>query len=283
MKLKKLVRPLLASGILACIASLACATPALASWGWDTPKMVPAPYQPGGFEAGMTLYVNTSDYADQADLANKLRVLLDELVDDHVNALSLVWPIYTGDVTSSALFKGDGTPSDDDIAFITRTAMARGFIVTFRPIIDEHSLRDAQQDWRGTIRPASVPAWFAAYSTIMLQYADLAQSNGAHAFIVGAELNSMEKYSSHWRKLVAEVKKHFQGMLSYSANQGASRATPWKELDYVGIDAFFELTTPDQGATADDMYQSLTTWTKWAPRVVVPFGKPIFLSEVGSE
>lgn len=245
-------------------------------------KTVERPHVPDGFEAGVNLYVHAADYKDRSDLADRLDAVFDRLIDDHVNAISLVWPIYTGDVTSSQIFHGPGTPSYEDLGFMASAATMRGFIVTLRPIIDERSIMNKQLDWRGTIRPGNVDQWFAEYSAIMLPYASLAEDVNAYSFIIGVELNSMEKYTAKWSTLIAGAREAFGGKLSYSGNQGFNRNMPWEELDYVGIDAFFELTTPDFGATADDMLKSAQTWVEWTQRVVAPVGLPIVLAEVGS-
>jgi hypothetical protein len=245
-------------------------------------KTVIVPHQPGGFEAGINFYINTQDYSGSDDLEHKLNSILDRLVDNNLNAVSLVWSIYTGDVNSSSIFMGPGTPTDQDLALIIEQAHKRGFIVTIRPTIDERSIMNDRQDWRGTIRPTNVDQWFAEYTAVMLRYAALAQAHKVHAFVVGAELNSMEKYITRWKTLITSVDEVFGGLLSYSSNQGFNPKFPWKHLDYVGIDAFFELTTPANGATAEDMLKSAKTWVAWARRKVVPAGLPIILAEVGT-
>jgi hypothetical protein len=251
-------------------------------------KTVPNQYEPGGFESGMVVLVRKTDYANRDELSQKLNTLFDRLIDDHVNAVSIVWLIFTGKVDASAVWKDFDTPDDDDIAFILKTAKSRGFLTTARPIIDERSLMAAGAgDWRGTLRPADVNAWFKSYSALLSEYAELAQESGADVMIVGTELNSLEKYTAKWREVIGAVRQRFSGTLSYSSNQGISTSMPWDLLDYVGIDAFFELQTPPTNATAEDMAAWSKTWVtwmdNWLKNHLPAFRDKVVLTEVGSQ
>lgn len=241
-------------------------------------------HTPAGFEAGVSLLLHASDYSDPADLSSKMEALLLRLASLNVNAISLVWPIYTDGVASNDLHSGAETPKDSAIAAAVALLHAHGFSVMLRPIIDEHVFKDeGAGDWRGTIRPADPAVWFKNYGTLILHYASLAQSSGADTFIIGVELNSMEKYTTSWKKLIGEVRKLFAGRLSYSSNQGINGNMPWKLLDFIGIDAFFALQTEATEATAADMQAATAVWVAWMRRKIAAYRLPLVLTEVGSE
>lgn len=250
-------------------------------------RKVMNPYQEGGFEAGVSFLLKRSHYTNSADLEERLAVLFDQLVELRVNALSVVWLIYTGKVNSNKLYKNEkeDTPSNEHLDLVVRKALERGFLVTMRPIIDERIMMGKNKDWRGTIRPTNVDAWFESYTSLFLEYADLGQAAGVQIFVIGVELNSMEKYTARWRDLIVAMRERFKGKLIYSSNQGISGTMPWSDLDAVGIDAFFELDTPaGRTATVEDMLVPLRRWAGWLEGRIksLQVTGPIILTEIGS-
>jgi hypothetical protein len=164
-------------------------------------------------------------------------------------------------------------------------AHERGLLVTLRPIIDERVLmKEKKGEWRGTIRPSNISAWFKNYTTILLEYAELGEIAGAQVFVIAAELNSMEKHTKHWRTTITALREKFSGRLTYSSNQGLDNDMPWDVLDYIGIDAFFELDTPLDNVTVDDMLVPLKRWAKWLTNRVatLKINRPIILAEIGT-
>ena len=84
-----------------------------------------------------------------------------------------------------------------------------------------------------------------------------------------------------WRELIAEVREIYSGPLSYAANWDSYARVPfWKELDYVGVQAYFPLSDAD-----DPSYEELLdAWQ--APvaamqRVARKVSRPLLLAEVG--
>lgn len=55
-----------------------------------------------------------------------------------------------------------------------------------------------------------------------------------------------DKCRHHWQKLIQDVKKIFKGKLSYAANfDNYMEVDFWGDLDFVGINAYFSLRSPD--------------------------------------
>ncbi|HWB33840.1 MAG TPA: hypothetical protein VG753_00750 [Candidatus Paceibacterota bacterium] len=234
------------------------------------------------FQAGINVLLYRLDYATTNDLDSKLGSFLDRMQSDHINAISLSFLIYTEGVKSNRLLTGDKTPSDEDLELFIRRARERGLSVMLRPILDEQSLVAEEADeWRGSIEPSNVSAWFESYGDLLFHYADIAQVAGANSLDIATELNSMEQYPTRWRALVAMVRKRFSGMLTYSSNQGISVTMPWNVLDFVSVDAFFELDTGDTATTKD----MAAAWKKWVGPIASRskiLGKPLMLTEIGS-
>ncbi len=233
------------------------------------------------FRAGMNVLLLPNEYNSLDELDWKTDALLDTLSDLGVNALNLDWLLYTEDVYSNQVSIGEKTPDTAAITLVTKKALARGFIVGFRPIIDEASIvAHGKKEWRGTIRPRDVSAWFTHYDALLLSYATLAEETGAHFLIVGTELNSMEEYPDRWEKLIGAIREVYHGELSYSSNQLISTTMPWNKLDFIGVDAFLELQTP-KTATVPEL---IAAWQRWIPPLVNranELGLPLVFTEIG--
>lgn len=80
-----------------------------------------------------------------------------------------------------------------------------------------------------------------SYTQFILLYAMLAQEIDAELFCIGTELEKfIEKRPQYWSNLIKEIKKVYQGKLTYAANWDEFKRTPfWSDLDYIGIDAYF--------------------------------------------
>jgi len=230
---------------------------------------------PADFQAGLSLLVYDHD-----PRLDGYAALLDQLVADNVNSLSIAFPVYTDGLRANAVHAGRDTPSDAALTALVSQARARGFTVMLRPLLDEASFLP---NWRGEIQPASRPAWFASYGDLILGYARLAQREGVDSLGIGSELNSMETDVDGWRDLIARVRQVYTGQVTYSVNWGSTfpRTGFWPQLDFLSVDAYFPLDrTPAQATVA----QLAADWQRWMDllhRAVQPFGKSIVFTEVG--
>ena len=158
--------------------------------------------------------------------------------------------------------------------------------------------------WRAHIHPCSItyaepcPAandlagtWFANYTTIMNHYADIAQQQGASALCVGAELIDLSTnpaYTGQWRSLIAGIRAHFGGKLTYSANWGSgdfateyTRIPFWDALDYIGISAYFPLANTNTPTVAGMKSNWVNTIMPPISAVQQQWGKPVMFTEIG--
>src|SRR5439155_10528972 len=127
------------------------------------------------------------------------------------------------------------TPTDAAILHAMDVARSADMSVTLKPQI---GLRSG--NWIGYAHPADLDAFWSDYRTMLLHYADLAQQGGASMLVVGTEMATLSSDATRWRALIAEVRTHFSGELTYAANYDEfQRITFWDALDYIGIDAYF--------------------------------------------
>ncbi|MFN3198022.1 MAG: glycoside hydrolase family 113 [Bradymonadia bacterium] len=208
------------------------------------------------------------------------RPLIDDLATTGATHLSMVVQWSQDDVASERIFPHDvHTQKDAEVRSLVRYAQQRGLKVMLFPIVWVE--QRAIGDWRGTLRPTDLDAWWASYERFIWHYADMAAELGVEAFSVGSELGAMEHDRPRWLKLIAGVKGRFKGKLLYSANwDHYAYVTFWDQVDYVGMTAYHELTDRNDAdqATLD------AAWVKirdqllaWQSRV----GKPLVITEVG--
>src|SRR5690606_37870715 len=97
-------------------------------------------------------------------------------------------------------------------------------------------------EWRGAIGPDDWESWWLSYEREISALAELAERAGVDVFSVGAELNSTETMTDHWRRAIRLVRERFDGALVYSAARDRyGNVAFWGEVDLVGVGAFFPL------------------------------------------
>ncbi|CAM1359386.1 glycoside hydrolase family 113 [Tenacibaculum xiamenense] len=120
------------------------------------------------------------------------------------------------------------------------------------------------------------------YSEFILKFAEVAQKVNAEIFCVGTEL---EKFvvtrPEYWKSLIADVRKVYTGKLTYAANWDEYKKIDfWKELDYIGIDAYFPL-SDKKTPTKDDFKKGWGPHKKEIISIKDKFEKPILFTEYG--
>jgi hypothetical protein len=139
-------------------------------------------------------------------------------------------------------------------------------------------------EWRGTFQPEDPEIWFDNYWDMMAIFAKLARDDDVEILSIGCEFVELttSEYLQNWRKLVQSIRGIYDGPLVYAANWGreALQVEFWNDLDYVGIDAYFELTN-----TANPVLEELLA--AWAPYLTQiesiheAWQRPIVLTEIG--
>lgn len=101
--------------------------------------------------------------------------------------------------------------------------------------------------WRGEIKFETAAEWdrfFASYETWIVEMARLAERHGAEVFCVGLEYTHAQKFEERWRKIITRVREVYRGKLTYGANWNEYADVKfWDALDYIGVLAYFPLST----------------------------------------
>ncbi len=117
----------------------------------------------------------------------------------------------------------------------------------------------------------------------MLDRARLAARVHADVFVIGTELGkAVQARPDFFRRLIRDVRAVYGGRLTYAANwyDDAEHVAFWRDLDFVGVQAYFPLSTaPDPGLAA-----LRAGWQR--PRALLErlarvSGRPILFTEMG--
>ena len=120
------------------------------------------------------------------------------------------------------------------------------------------------------------------YSEFILTYAKAAQDLQADILCIGTEL---EKFvlnrPIYWQELISKIRKIYKGKLTYAANWDEfKRVTFWKEIDYIGIDAYFPL-SDKKSPSIKDFELGWQPHKKEILRIQKQFDKPVIFTEFG--
>ncbi len=155
-------------------------------------------------------------------------------------------------------------------------AQLRGFDLAFLPIMGTKNW-----GWRGFFNPKDVDLWFRNYTAWMLKIAVESEKRGLGELVIGSEFKIIYGYESHWRKLVAEIRKVYTGALVLTANWDSYKTIQfWDAVDAIGVSAYFPLSNkmdPPQAeldaAWAAKKKELLALSKKW--------NRPLHVTEVG--
>ena len=205
---------------------------------------------------------------------------LNRLGSDGDDSVSILVTQYMSDPLTTVIAPDSRTPTDASLLHAMQTARALGLRVTLKPQIDVNT-----GSWRGALNPVSPDAWFTSYEAMIDHYADLARQGGADMLVIGTELKSLSgsAYTARWEQIIAGIKQRFSGELTYAANFDEYwRVGFWDSLDYIGVDAYFPLSSSG-GGSVQDLVSAWTSrgYVNTLKAVSQAFGKPVLFTEIG--
>jgi len=188
--------------------------------------------------------IESSQHPDRGYGSARSIAALDELRQHGVNAIALTpfGRIWSLDSTRIELnFEWSFEQIQRGVRRLTAQAKARGMRVLIVP-----HLWVETGGWRGDIELGSPERWQTyqrAYRALVLRWADVAETAGADVLSIGVECKSWSgRFGPFWMQLIHDVRKHFHGQLTYSANwDEADDVLFWDQLDLIGINAFYPL------------------------------------------
>ena len=163
-------------------------------------------------------------------------------------------------------------------------AHAAGLKIFLKPHIWMSNPSDGK--WRSDIFPKEENAWTewsASNRKFILHYAKIAAEKDIALFCVGTEFTKLTKEKPlFWKNLIADIRSFYPGELTYAANwyQEFEHISFWKDLDYIGIQAYFPL-TKNRNPSVAEIKKGWKPHLKVLERVHKQFRKPILFTELG--
>jgi len=231
-------------------------------------------------QLGIQVYwtANGNDASD-AVVKAKARRLINYAISLNANSIAITFPFYTHGISSVQVYGAPKTtPTPGQIEDFLAEAARSSIRVTIRPILNEDALV-AQNPlaWRGMIQPQSTNAWFQSYRDFLTPYAEAAELGHAATFVIGAELNSLER-DPQWSGLISALQSVYSGQLVYDENFDEFAADDeYLPLPGNNIDAYPRFNLPDTASVAT-LTQAWESWLGAHQPVVL---RNLVMAEVG--
>jgi hypothetical protein len=162
--------------------------------------------------------------------------------------------LLRADLPSIIYDTGAGYPRAATIKAL-QIAKEEGMRVILKPHLWLASRPENKPYWTGIVKydEAGWKEYLARYRNMVLELATMASTGGADILVIGTEIKSTTKYfPEYMKKLIAEVRVIYGGEVTYAANHDEfQRITFWGDLDYIGIDAYFQLTDLENPSVAE--------------------------------
>ncbi len=111
--------------------------------------------------------------------------------------------------------------------------------------------------------------WFSSYTDFQLHYAKIAEKTGCEMFIPGCEMVMSERRADEWRKLIADIRSVYSGLVSYNTDKyQEDNVTWWDCVDIISSSGYYPLNDWEQ-----ELDRIETVVKKW--------NKPFFFAECG--
>jgi hypothetical protein len=206
--------------------------------------------------------------------------MVGEIAGEGAGYVSLVVMWRQHDIHANDIAPSDNTIADDRLRAVIKDAHAHNLKVFLFPIL-EIEVRRALE-WRGTLQPKDVNAWWASYENFIMHYAQLGADEKVELFAVGSELVSTEVWQDRWTHLIRQVRKTLpNGQLLYSANwDHFEQVTFWDLVDYVGVTAYNELTKSND-ASEDELARAWADTRATLVQFSQKVKKPLVITEIG--
>ena len=252
------------------------ATPTASPTPVPQPTPTPTPivnrsyWDPAEYRAGLSIFELTID----EDSVGRFEESLTYYRELGVNTLIYVYHLYQDGPRASCI----GPESPDWASRLTRfveLAHHYDFDVAVRPLLSELDFEDGQ--WRGSITPVDVNAWFGCYTDHLMDLAKLAEQDDVEAIVVGSEFSSMEADAQRWGNIILDLRQEFSGELTYAFNWDrfidinhpfrhtitvdGRHTTVVDLLDYPGLDFYFTNQSLEQ-ISAEGLVASWEGWLK---------------------
>jgi len=211
----------------------------------------------------------------------------DQLKDVHANWISQTPFAWQPDIHGPEIHLNNDRAwwgeADRGLIHTTQIAQEEGIKVMLKPHI---WLRSANGKWRSDLEMKNEEdwdIWFNNYEIMIMHYAELAQSMDIESLCIGTELHLTTKHHPEkWRAIIHKIRDIYDGELTYAANwyKEYEDITFWDELDYIGIQAYFPLSTSEE-PSKEELLQNWEKHKHAMKKVADKYNKKIVFTEIG--
>ncbi|MCJ7622595.1 MAG: hypothetical protein MUO76_03760, partial [Anaerolineaceae bacterium] len=212
------------------------------------------------------------------------------------NWISIGANVFQENITSTQIrLDYDWGMNDEDVIYLIGLAKENGLRVFLKPWVgirygaDDASLAGRAMDFGSDEEKWT--EWFDSYTEFILHYAQMAEEYQVDMFSIGAELYTGPqsgqvigpiRRTQNFETLIAKVREIYSGPLTYSAHwKGELKYIQfWDKLDYIGIDAYYNLTTYPH-ATVEQLVNSWEGPIADIEKLSEKWNKPIIFTEIG--
>ena len=174
------------------------------------------------------------------------------------------------------------TQTDEEVAHAVALAKSLGLKVCLKPMVN-----CLDRSWRARINFPTEEGttywddWFASYRNFMNYYAEMAECLGCEMLCTGCEMAGMDRQAEQCRRMGAEVRQRYSGIVMHNINHGDEFENRWLDaVDVIGISGYYPVT--------DQTHRGIETMRERWKHVVgcldachERFGRPIMFAEIG--
>lgn len=204
------------------------------------------------------------------EMKESIKIAKDSLGLSHITLCFLAFQETAH--TTEIDYRGPWTPHRDEIIEISEYAQNLGLKVILKPMLD---CKDGT--WRAHINFFDIDEpcetkwsdWFASYTDYMVTYAKIAEDAGCEMMVIGTELVQTERRVSEWIMLINEIRKVYNGLLTYNCDKYQEENVKWwNHVDVISASGYYPY---------DDIEDEIDRIELFAKRQ----NKPYYFAEAG--
>ena len=141
-------------------------------------------------------------------------------IDEGANCITFDWAVnFNNDGTIVANGdRGPLHPPFGDIKTVVAKAKGMGLYVILKPHVTMKDNAQNRNLWNTKVNEFKTSNFFPAWKTYLIDLAAFATQNKVDTLCIGTELNHIDwSYKKEWVNLIAELRIHFSGTLTYDA------------------------------------------------------------------